>query len=55
MTTMHSWLIDDSPASRLQARLGRLYRISLSSGLLQQMIKNLCFMQIIMLSYASRS
>lgn len=27
MTTMHSWLIDDSPASRLQARLGRLYRI----------------------------
>ena len=27
MTTMHSWLIDDSPASRLQTRLGRLYRI----------------------------
>jgi ABC-type multidrug transport system fused ATPase/permease subunit len=27
MANVHSWLIDDSPASRLQARLGRLYRI----------------------------
>lgn len=27
MTTMHSWLVDDSPASRLQARFGRFYRI----------------------------
>ncbi|UGX89112.1 ABC transporter permease [Phyllobacterium meliloti] len=27
MANVHSWLIDDSPASRMQARLGRLYRI----------------------------
>lgn len=27
MANVHSWLIDDSPASRVQARLGRLYRI----------------------------
>ncbi|MCZ4093829.1 ABC transporter permease [Sinorhizobium psoraleae] len=27
MTTLRDWLIDDSPASPMQARLGRLYRV----------------------------
>ncbi len=27
MTTLRDWLIDDSPASPMQARLGRFYRI----------------------------
>lgn len=28
--TRRDWLLDESPASRLQARLGRLYRLALA-------------------------